>query len=293
MRRRTFLAGTAAAAAGAAGALWVRQSDPARAWLRDTAPARAWSGASSSAGAWVRDTLTGGDPPPVVPSAPPGAQRVTKRRSAARGTTVDVYTAVPAGYGDGRGLPVCLILHGGAKRPPDYPLMGLGGFLTDAIRRGTPPFVLAGATGGLLGWQPNGADDPQRMLHDEMPAWCAADGFDATRVAAWGWSLGGYGALLLAESFPGFLRAAAVFSPAVSPGDPVFTGAGRLAGTPVGLWCGLDDPLALDVRSLQQTLPAPPAAGGYGPGRHNFSYWSTLIPAAFDFIGAALGRSAG
>ncbi len=286
MRRRTFLGVTAAGAGAAVGGAWLRTNDPARAWLAATPPAQAWTRQTTAARKW----LQGDDPAPVRPSAPAGPERLSRRYSTARGTTVDFWTAVPAGHGDGRGLPVVLILHGGSKRPPDYPALGLGGFLTDAVRRGAPPFALAGATGDLLAWQPHGRDDPQRMLHEEVPAWCAAQGFDTSRVAAWGWSLGGYGTLLLAETFPGFLRAAAPFSPAVSPGDAVFRGVATLARTPVGLWCGRDDPLALDVQALQRALPGPPAAGGYSPGRHNFSYWSTQIPAAFDFLARSLGQ---
>jgi hypothetical protein len=241
------------------------------------------------AGVWVRRDALSGGPPPVVPSVPAGDERLERRLSAARGRTVDFYTAVPDGYGDGRGLPVCLVLHGGTKRPPDFAALGLGRFLTDAVRRGAAPFVLAGATGDRLAWQPNGPDNPQRMLHDELPAWCAARGFDTGRLAAWGWSIGGYGALLLAETFTGFVRSVAAFSPAVAPGDAVFGGAARLAGTPIGLWCGRDDSLYANVRALHQALPAEPAAGEYRSGRHNFGYWSTAIPSAFDFIAATLG----
>jgi enterochelin esterase-like enzyme len=243
------------------------------------------------AGVWVRRDVLGGGRPPVLPSAPAGDERLERRFSAARGRTVDFYTAVPDGYGDGRGLPVCLVLHGGSKRPSDFAALGLGRFLTDAIRRGAAPFVLAGATGDRLAWLPDGHDDPQRMLHDELPAWCAARGFDPSRLAAWGWSIGGYGALLLAETFPGFVRTVAAFSPAVTPGDAVFRGAARLAGTPIGLWCGRDDGLYTNVRALQKVLPAEPAAGEYRAGRHNFGYWSTVIPAAFDFIAAALATT--
>jgi S-formylglutathione hydrolase FrmB len=45
-----------------------------------------------------------------------------------------------------------------------------------------------------------------------------------------------------------------------------------------------------DVRDLEQALPTRPAAGGYADGRHNFGYWSTIIPAAFDFVARALAR---
>jgi hypothetical protein len=41
--------------------------------------------------------------------------------------------------------------------------------------------VLAGATGDRLGWQPAGRDDPQRMLVEDNPAWCAERGFDTGR----------------------------------------------------------------------------------------------------------------
>jgi predicted esterase len=230
----------------------------------------------------------GSGPAPVVPDAPAGVERLETRFSAARGRPVEVYTAVPAGHGDGRGLPVCLVLHGGSRTPRDFAAVGLGRFLTDAVRRGAPPFVLAGATGDRLAWRPASGDDPQRMVHEELPAWCAERGFDSTRLAAWGWSMGGYGALLLAQAFPGFLRAVAAFSPAVFPGDDVFAGVGALRGLPIGLWCGREDGLVDDVQDLQRALPQPPAAGGYAHGRHNFGYWSTIIPGAFDFVAARL-----
>jgi acetyl esterase/lipase len=223
-------------------------------------------------------------PAPVIPDAPPGDERLERRVSAARGRPVDFYTAVPDGHGDGRGLPVALILHGGSKTARDFPALGLGRFLTAAVRGGAPPFVLAGATGDRLAWQPAGRDDPRRMVREEIPAWCAERGFDTTRVAAWGWSMGGYGALLLAQTFPGFVRSVAALSPAVHPGDAVFTQVNMLRGVPVGLWCGRDDGLYDDVRALHRALPEPPVAGGYADGRHNFGYWSTVVPTAFEFL---------
>ena len=240
------------------------------------------------AGAWLGRQRAGNDPPAVRPSAPAGVSHLTQAHSAARGRTVDFWTAVPAGHGDGRGLPVCLILHGGSKRPADFTALGLGGFLTDAVHRGTAPFALAGATGDRLSWRPNGTDNPQRMVHEELPAWCAARGFDTSRLAAWGWSMGGYGSLLLAETFPGFVRAVAAFSPAVTPGDDVFDGVARLSGTPIALWCGRDDNLYDNVKTLKRSLPA--ATASFTPGRHNFAYWSTAIPSAFDFLGSTLAK---
>jgi pimeloyl-ACP methyl ester carboxylesterase len=253
-----------------------------------------------AAGAAGLATVAGGygltrpylDGTPVLPDAPAGDERLERRASAARGRTVGFYTAVPAGHGDGRGLPVCLVLHGGSKTTADYARLGLGGFLTAAVRRGAEPFVLAGADGGRLSWRPTPGDDPQAMMRSDVPAWCAERGFDPTRLAAWGWSMGGYGALLLAQTFPGLLRGVAAFSPAVQPSDDVFAQVERLRGVPVGLWCGRYDGLYDDVRALRRALPQKPAAEGFGVGRHNFGYWSTVVPAAFDFLSTALATAA-
>ena len=177
-----------------------------------------------------------GDLEPIVPDAPAGDERVVRRDSAMRGRPVDFYTAVPAGHGAGRGLPVCIVLHGASKTAADFPGLGFGRFLTDAVRRGVPPFVLAGATGDRLNWRPAGGDDPQAMVRAEIPRWCADRDFDTRRIALLGWSMGGYGALLLAETYPGLARSVAAFSPAVCRGGDVFAAAGRLRDTPVGLW---------------------------------------------------------
>jgi predicted esterase len=231
-----------------------------------------------------------GEIPGPVPDAPVGDERVERRRSVARGKEVDFYTAVPAGRGDGKGLPVCLILHGASATAADYDDFGFGRFLTDAVQRGAKPFVLAGATGGVLRWEPSGNDDPRTMVHEELPAWCKERGFDTSRIALWGWSMGGYGVLRLAEVHPGFARAVAAFSPACSSGDAVFQNTGKLKGTPIGLWCGLQDGLYGTVTALEKALPAPKAAGGYAVGRHTRRYWNRCTPAAFDFLAAALNR---
>jgi S-formylglutathione hydrolase FrmB len=230
-----------------------------------------------------------------IPSAPEGVVRLEQVYSHARGRTVDLFTAVPHGYGRGQGLPVCLILHGVSGRPSEYQGFGLGRFLTAAVRRGAPPFVLAGADGGVLYWEPDpaGADNPQRMMTDEMPRWLAARGFDASRSAAWGWSMGGYGALRLAEARPGRQRAVAAFSPDVTHSDRVVTADGIYRTTPLGVWCGRSDPLFGDVQAFVAKLPRRPRIVSYGPGAHTRAYWDSVTLPAFAFLAAALGTTAG
>jgi hypothetical protein len=237
---------------------------------------------------WALGDRADRGPDGPIPTDPPGDERVETRRSAARGRDVSFYTAVPAGSGDGRGLPVCLVLHGASATADDLPRFGLGRFLSAAVAGGAAPFVLAGATGDRLAWRPGGPDDPQRMVREEIPRWCAERGFDTGRMAAWGWSMGGYGSLLLAEAHPGWLRAVAAFSPAVRRGDDVLAGAGRLRGTPVGLWCGRSDDFYDDVRALERALAEPPAAGGYDKGGHTRGYWNRITPAAFAFLAERL-----
>lgn len=244
-------------------------------------------------GGVVRRLGGGSNPQAFVPDAPEGRVGLERVYSAARGREVGLFTAVPAGHGFGAGLPVCLVLHGASATAADFRPFGLPRFLTAAVRSGVPPFVLAGADGGLLRWEPDPAsdDDPQRMLLEEMPQWLSERGFDAQRVAAWGWSMGGYGALRLAEVRRQPLRAVAAFSPAVAEGDPVFTASAELADTPIGLWCGLDDRLLPAVRALAAALPVPPAVRSYGEGAHTRVYWNSVTPAAFRFIGEALAAS--
>lgn len=232
-------------------------------------------------------------PDAFIPSAPEGVVRLETVHSDARGRDVDLFTAVPEGYGAGKGLPVCLVLHGATARPRDFQPFGLPRFLTAAVRRGAPPFVLMGADGGLLYWErdPASDDDPQRMVLEELPRWAAERGFDAGRLAGWGWSMGGFGVLHVAEAQPGFLRGVAAFSPAVAQGDDVFASIERLAGTPIAVWCGRDDPLYPNVRQLVAALPEPPRVVAYAPGAHTRVYWNSVTLPALAFAGSVLGAT--
>jgi pimeloyl-ACP methyl ester carboxylesterase len=223
-----------------------------------------------------------------VPDAPKGKVRLEAVTSQARGTDVDLFTAVPDGYGDGAGLPVVIVLHGGTGRPHDYERFGFPQFVTQSVLDGNDPFVLAGADGDLLRWEPSGSDDPQAMVVEEMPRWLADRGFDADRRALWGWSMGGYGVLRLAESYPNFARAVAAFSPALSPDDSVNADADALVNLPLAIWCGTEDMFYDADRAFVAALPHEPEIVSYSPGRHTRYFWNDHTRDAFTFLASHL-----
>ena len=239
-------------------------------------------------------SLAGGQPVGApVPDAPDGVLRLETVASEARQRDVGLWTAVPAGHGDGAGLPVCLVLHGASATTADFSGFGLGRFLTATVEAGAAPFVLAGADGGRTLWEgsgPGSADDPQRMLAEELPAWCGQRGFDARRLAAYGWSMGGYGALRAAQLRPGTLRAVAALSPAVSEGDAVFRDVSALDGSRTGLWCGTSDSFFPAVRALAAAVPGGAAVAQWADGAHTRRYWNAVTPAAFALVGRRLAE---
>ena len=171
------------------------------------------------------------DPPPAfIPDAEVGRVSLESVYSESRGMDVDLFTAVPAGYGKGKGLPVVVVCHGATATPASFEPFGLPQFLTAAVDAGAEPFALMGAYGSALRWEPQASgDDPRSMVLDEMPQWMDERGFDASRRALWGWSMGGYGILRMAEIEPGWARAVAAFAPAVRKGDEVFANVDALA----------------------------------------------------------------
>lgn len=229
---------------------------------------------------------------PYIPDAPDGRVTLETVHSDARGKDVGLFTAVPAGYGTGAGLPVVVVLHGASATTADYQRFGLGRFLTQAVRDGAEPFVLVGADGGVLRWEPDpaGGDDPRAMVVDELPRWVAERGFDAERRALWGWSMGGYGSLRIAELHPDHASAVAVFSPAIGVDDAVFTDVARLAGQPLAVWCGTDDGFYPAVQQLVTALPSPPAIASFGPGGHTRVYWNDQTLQAFSFLAGQLAH---
>lgn len=164
--------------------------------------------------------------------------------------------------------------------------------------------ALVSVDGGNGYWHPRPDDNPFAMLVDEL--------LPLLPAVALGWSMGGYGALLLArESEAGrlggrVLRAAAAGSPALFPSSSAGHGAfdgtvdytrwGDLArhpgvrATPLHISCGRDDVFRAQAeryRSHVRSSPVGPA-GVRGEGRHNDGYWRSLAAGQLAFLAKRL-----
>ena len=118
-----------------------------------------------------------------------------------------------------------------------------------------------------------------------------------------GISMGGYGALLLAEKYPHFIAAAAAISPAIwtsyaqaaaaNPGayasaaafaaNDAVTHARALARIPVRVASGYDDPFYPGVQALARALPAG-AVVDLARGCHTGAFFAAQQPPSLAFL---------
>jgi S-formylglutathione hydrolase FrmB len=250
--------------------------------------------------------LTGEDG--VVPEVPAGPVESGSFASAARRTTVGWTVMYPHGQRSDARLPVVLVLHGrGGDHTSAINDLGADRYLTAAVQAGTPPFALATVDGGSDSyWHLRASgEDPQSMLTAEFLPLLAKRGLQTDRYGVLGWSMGGYGALLLAADVGAArVAAAGALSPALwhqaseasagafdSPGDfrahGVFERAEDFKDVALRIDCGRDDPFAGAVRDLREELTA---AGGVQAGAHTPGYWRRMLPAQLAFLGGALAR---
>jgi pimeloyl-ACP methyl ester carboxylesterase len=248
---------------------------------------------------------------PPMAFAAPGPSVSGRFYSRARRRPVGYTIAWPPGHQPGTPLPLIIALHpyGGSHRRA---LAGLSLARALALRAGgrpLPPMAMAAADGGGGYWNPHPGDDPMAMVIDELIPLCQRHGLGHGRqaIGTLGISMGGYGALLLAEKYPGLVRAAAAISPAiwtsygqaraVNPGayasaaafaaaDAV-THAGALAQVAVRVASGVSDPFYPGVRALARALP-PGAAVTFPKGCHTGPFFTAQEPPSLIFLGAHL-----
>jgi pimeloyl-ACP methyl ester carboxylesterase len=174
------------------------------------------------------------------------------------------------------------------------------------------PMALVAVDGGGLYWNPHPSDDPMAMLIDELLPMCRRLGLGRAphRIGAIGISMGGYGALLLAEKHPELIDAVAAISPAVwttydearaaNPAafasardfvaDDVITHAATLANTPVRIVSGRDDPFNAGVTALARVVPRS-ATVKISDGCHDSSFFSSQQHASLQFVSEHLAAA--
>lgn len=266
-------------------------------------------------GRQVLDELTGTCtvPGPDETFSEPGPSHSGGFFSAARRRQVGYTIAYPPGHTLGSELALGVVLHGFGGDHSS----GLGGVsLARALAARTlgepalPPLALAAVDGGGLYWNPHPGDDPMAMIVRELIPRCRRLGLGRPphRIGAIGVSMGGYGAILLAEKHPRLLSAVAAISPAVwiaydqaraaNAGayasardfaqDDVITHTSALKHTPVRIASGSDDPFHPGVVALAHALPAS-AVVEITPGCHDGSFFASQRPPSLAFLARHIG----
>jgi S-formylglutathione hydrolase FrmB len=146
------------------------------------------------------------------------------------------------------------------------------------------------------------------MLIDEFIPMCRDRfGLGEDRRAVVGWSMGGYGALLAAASYPGTFAGVAAASPAIwrsydemdgAVGDAfdgpedferfdLFAMMDELGEIPVRIDCGTADPFYANDRALAEAI-SPTPQGEWFTGCHTTASWRVVAPGQVGFLADVL-----
>jgi S-formylglutathione hydrolase FrmB len=244
-------------------------------------------------------------PPPLDPAPAPAPTMVTGSFvSAARGGLATNW-GIARPPGQTKLLRPVIALHGKGSSAATVMDGGVEQGLAQAVGAGLPPFAVVAVDGGGSYWHKRASgEDSGAMVLNELIPMLGSQGLDTSRVAFLGWSMGGYGALLLGGRL-GPARTAAIC--AVSPGLWLSPGAAApgafdgpddwsansvfgmpaLASIPIRVDCGNSDPFYGATKQFVSQLPNPPA-GGFSPGGHDPSFWSAQLPAELTWMAPLL-----
>ena len=237
--------------------------------------------------------------------------------SRARRREVGYTLAYPATIPPGHDVALVIMLHGygGNHRdafvdmtPAQASSLVLNYVNAGGAKRYAPAAV-ATVDGGGGYWNPHPGDDPMGMLVDEFIPMLQARGVGVSSrgIGLMGISMGGYGALAMAERYPEKFRGVAAISPAVwtsydqarganagafaSAADfaahDIIAHAGALERLGVRVASGVDDPFHPGVVELIRALPT--SAQTYiGVGCHSGPFFVSQEPAALAFLSSHL-----
>ncbi|MEB3979749.1 alpha/beta hydrolase-fold protein [Mycobacterium sp. 663a-19] len=245
-------------------------------------------------------------PAPLEPPPAEAAPTMTTGSfvSAARGG-IPTNWAIARPPGQTKALRPVIALHGKGSDASSVMAGGVEQGLAQAVNAGLPPFAVVAVDGGGGYWHKRASgEDSGAMVLDELVPMLDSQRLDTSRVAFLGWSMGGYGALLLGGRLgPARTAAICAVSPALwlSPGaaapgafdgaddfaaNSVF-GMSALASIPIRVDCGDSDPFYAATKQFIAQLPNPPA-GGFSPGGHNPGFWSSQLPAELTWMAPLL-----
>jgi pimeloyl-ACP methyl ester carboxylesterase len=193
---------------------------------------------------------------------------------------------------------ICLHGRGGSHRDP-FDDLGVHRFVAAA----NLPFAVAAVDGGESFWHQRGdGTDASRLVVGELLPMVVAKAPGAVPVLL-GWSMGAYGALLLAEQHPGAFAAVVASSPSIwrTAGESaagafdgaedfarndVLAGAPALVGSQTRVDCGEDDVFADVSRDLVRAVAG--SSGGVRAGYHESPTWRSFLPDQLEFIKSRL-----
>lgn len=249
---------------------------------------------AGAAGLWTLDALLNPARPQASPDpVPAGSARPTRESgsfvSAARGG-VNTNWIIARPPGQSGVLRPVIALHGMDSDAAGVMSLGVEAALAKLTEAGRSPFAVVSVNGGNTFWhrRSDGSDSGAMVLNELIPM-LAGKGIDTARVAFMGWSMGGYGAMLLGSRL-GAARTAAIC--AISPalylsywGAPhgAFDGIDDwqrnsafklpgLASIPLRVDCGTGDGFYVATSQFVNHLDTKPA-GGFYPGGHDADFW--------------------
>ncbi|MBU8816025.1 alpha/beta hydrolase [Mycolicibacterium goodii] len=244
-------------------------------------------------------------PAPLEPPATAAPTYVTGSFvSAARGG-VDTNWAIARPPGQTAPLRPVIALHGKGQDAQGVMAGGVEQGLAEAVAAGLPPFAVVAVDGGGSYWHKRASgEDSGAMVLDELIPMLGEQGLDTSGVAFLGWSMGGYGALLLGSRLgPARTAAICAVSPALwtSPGAAApgafdsaedynansVWGEPALGSIPLRIDCGNSDPFYSATKQFIAQLPNPPA-GGFSPGGHDGAFWSAQLPGELTWMAPLL-----
>ena len=246
--------------------------------------------------------------PPQAPTpfdpAPAGSALPTRISgsfiSAARGGKLTNWIiALPPGQtGPLRPVIALHAVRGNANQAMD---LGVEDGLAQLVKAGRSPFAVVAVDGGDSYWhrRANGEDSGAMVLNELIPM-LATKGLDTSRVGFIGWSMGGYGALLLGSRLgPQRTAGSCAMSPALYQS---FTGSTRgafdsyddwrqntvfglpaLSSIPLRVDCGNSDRFAPATHQFVAQLRRPPA-GGFSAGGHDVTFWRQQLPGELAWL---------